>query len=228
MGKPYVYGRADDLGIPVVDAKERVFVAVTANDVINAKKADSRHCALARAALRLPGVNAAYFFRSRAFLEYADKMVKFTLPSSVEKEIVSFDRAQIFAPGAYQLSPIEPSMRKRKRSVYNKAYKSGRRTSTRRDTTPRERAGLREAIAKVAAAESRPPVTKEERQFEREMKRIEAVTNPTKAKPVKAERHSMTSGAVKKAAPMPLHPSGPKTFHRRSQYVRDLHDPGEP
>jgi hypothetical protein len=105
MTRPYVYHRADDLGIPVVDATDRMLILVTDDDVVRAKKMDSKHCALARASMRLPNVHAAYFFRSTAFLEYANRIVRFKLPASVQKEIVSFDRAQIMASGVFQLTP---------------------------------------------------------------------------------------------------------------------------
>jgi hypothetical protein len=109
--KPYVYKRAELLGIPVMDAIGSQKVIVLKEDVARAMKMKSEHCALARAALRIPGVVAAYFFRSCAFLEYPDKMVRFTLPQSVQKEIVSFDRARVFADGVYQISPPPPSSR---------------------------------------------------------------------------------------------------------------------
>ena len=108
--KPYVYKRAEDLGIPVVEAKKPLFVGVTAIDVADAKKKNSKYCALARAAARLPQVNAAYIFRSTAFIEYPNRMERFLLPQSVQKEIVSFDRSRIFAEGTYQLSPIPASL----------------------------------------------------------------------------------------------------------------------
>ena len=46
--RPYVYRRADELGIPVADATARQKVIVTTSDVVSAKKASSKHCALAR------------------------------------------------------------------------------------------------------------------------------------------------------------------------------------
>jgi|SRR6185436_5721446 len=133
--KPYVYRRAEDLGIPVVDATGHVHVVVTDNDVVNAKKANSKHCALARASLRIPGVNAAYFFRSVAFLEFEDRMVRFALPPSVQKEIVSFDRAQIFDAGKYQLSPMSPSsapdVQRRYRKRHERKAKAAQRAAKR-------------------------------------------------------------------------------------------------
>lgn len=125
--KTYVARRADELGIPVVDGVGHVHVVVTESDVANAKKANSKHCALARAALRLPGVNAAYFFRTMAFLEYEDRIVRQHLPVSVQKEIVSFDRASIFASGDYQLSPVSPSDRDQVRLKRRKKERRQRR-----------------------------------------------------------------------------------------------------
>jgi len=100
-----VVDRAKRLGIPVVDAENPIIVTVTKDDVVKAKKKDSTMCALSRASARLPGVRRGYFFRSMAYLEYANRMVRYVLPPSVQKEIVSFDRSQMFAEGAYQLSP---------------------------------------------------------------------------------------------------------------------------
>ena len=99
-------------------------MVVTSSDVINATKANSKLCALSRAAMRLPGVNAAYFFRSTAFVEYGDEMVKYQLPPSVQKEIVSFDRAKIFAPGVYQLAAVSPSNSKKAIEERSRSRKS--------------------------------------------------------------------------------------------------------
>lgn len=122
-----MYKRADDLGIPIKDATSRIKIVVTDNDVVSAKKADSKHCALARAALRLPGVKAAYFFRQIAFLEYANKMLKFHLPESVTREIVTFDRAQIFDSGIYQMRPPPPSLTRAAIDKRGKQDKAARR-----------------------------------------------------------------------------------------------------
>lgn len=224
MGRPYIYSRADDLGIPVKDASQRMFVAVTAHDVINAKKANSKHCALARAALRLPEVNAAYFFRQTAFLEYEDKILKFELPVSVQKEIVSFDRAQIFAPGVYQLSPPPPSSRSPKaRKAYRDAVRDGKRKIEFRKPTLNERTGLKDAIAKIARSAPLPD-TPEGKEFERMVASAEKGTPKAKKPRAGSER---ASGIVGPRAAQPLMPGGPNKFVRRSQYVRTLDDPGD-
>lgn len=207
MSKPYVYHRAEDLGIPVVDSKSKVFIAVTDHDVINSRKANSKHCALARAALRLPDVVAAYFFRNTAFIEYDNKIVRFMLPPSVQHEIVSFDRAQIFDPGVYQLSPPSPA---HDRKAMRDAQKTLRRKRNGSPPPPRTKAedrSLRDAIAKVAAADPRNE-TAEQRDFDRNIERT---------------MNNRTSGAVSAKAPAPLLPTG--KFVRRTQYVRDLNEP---
>lgn len=219
MTRPYVYQRADDLGIPIVDSKERRFLAVTSVDVILAKKANSKLCALSRAAMRLPGVAAAYFFRTNAFLEYKDRMVRFQLPASVQKEIVSFDRSQIFAAGVYQISPISPSSQRRAKQkaassrriraegVRPENAKFGKRTQPRseRKIAVKETASLAAAIERIEASEPKID-TPEAKQFHALMGR-------------------RTHGAVSKKAATPLLSS--RNFTRRAQYVRDMHEPDD-
>lgn len=202
MPKNYVYQRAEDLGIPIVDSTSPVVMAVTEHDVVNAKKANSKHCALSRAALRLPNVVAAYFFRSAAFLEYRDRMVRFNLPASVQKEIVSFDRAQIFAPGVYQLSAIEPSRSPAK----TKKYRTKRKKV--------ERARVRSLAAQAAA--QRAELTK----------KIETIAARTQQPdtPEFREFNNRIAGIMSVAAPTPIAPEG-KRMHHRTQYVRTLAEP---
>jgi excisionase family DNA binding protein len=116
----YVIRRATELGMEVVDADQPVQIVVTVDDILKAKKANSRTCALAKASSRLPGVRTGYFFRSIAYLEYKNRMVRFAIPQSLQKEIVSFDRSHIFAPGIYQLSVPVPSGRYKKSNDKNK------------------------------------------------------------------------------------------------------------
>jgi hypothetical protein len=101
----YVTDRAKKLGIPIMDGMSPLVITVTHHDVVNALKSDSKRCALSRASERIAGVVHGYFFRTLAYLEYRGRMVRYILPPSVQKEIVSFDRAQVFASGIYQLSP---------------------------------------------------------------------------------------------------------------------------
>lgn len=101
----YITKRAKQLNLKKIDGGALLTLEVLASDVKEAKQRNSKCCAFACAAKRLPKVRAAYFFRSTAWLEYADKMVRYILPPSMQKEIVSFDRAKVMAPGVYRLSP---------------------------------------------------------------------------------------------------------------------------
>lgn len=121
MGANYVSKRAFDLELPVVDATEPLALQVTNLDVQNAVDKNSKCCAFVRAAERqVDNIRAAFFFRTLAYLEYDDRLVRYQLPPSVQKEIVSFDRSRIMMPGLYQLSKPSPAatlkaLKKRKR-----------------------------------------------------------------------------------------------------------------
>jgi hypothetical protein len=100
----YITKRARDLGLKKSDAKKPLLLEVRKVDVTKAVQKNSKCCGFARACKRIPHVRAAYFFRSTAWVEYDDgKIVRYILPPSVQKEIVSFDRSKIMAPGTYQL-----------------------------------------------------------------------------------------------------------------------------
>lgn len=201
MPKNYVYQRAEDLGLPIVDSASPVLVTVTNHDVVNAKKANSKDCALSRAALRTPQVQAAYFFRNKAFLEYGDKIVRFQLPPSVQKEIVSFDRSQIFAPGIYQLSAISPAntpvQAKKHRSKKKREERA--RIRTLKQSAADQRRALTAKIEKIAA-QTKQPDTQEFREF-----------------------NARIAGIMSATAPTPIGPA--KRHHHRSQYVRTLVEP---
>lgn len=108
----YISVRAKERGIPMLDANKPIVVDVTPADCRKADRKNPEQCALARAVERMykdQGVVSAYFFRSCAWLEYKDKLVRYHLPPSMQKEIVSFDRGAGFAPGKYQLSKVAES-----------------------------------------------------------------------------------------------------------------------
>lgn len=216
--KPYVYKRAEDLGIPVQDSKEHMRVVVTMADVVLAKKADSKHCALARATMRLPRVNAAYFFRSLAFIEYPDAMVKYQLPISVQKEIVSFDRAGVFAEGTYQLAPISPQKTVARRAKYEQKRKKARRA----------------AASKAAAVRSKANKssgTMTEREQSNFLAAQKAGLGPDgfakKVADVLASHigERTVTGIRRADAPAPLPSRAPTRYVHRTQYVRDLREP---
>jgi hypothetical protein len=121
--------RAQGLGLKMVDAKKPLTIELTIDDIKGSKTRDPRHCAFAEACKRSSsGVLAAYFFRQTAWLEYDDKMVRYILPGSVQKEIVSFDRGGLMASGVYRLTPPKGSnslAAARKRSKTRKKHPQG-------------------------------------------------------------------------------------------------------
>ena len=108
----YITKHAKENGLRVVDATSDAEIYVLAADIKGATQKNSKCCAFARAAKRQdPKVKRAYFFRSVAWLEYDDKIVRYTLPVSVQKEIVSFDRSKMMDPGLYQINKPRKSTR---------------------------------------------------------------------------------------------------------------------
>jgi hypothetical protein len=101
----FITKRARELGLKKVDATRPLELEVTRNDVRLAVPKNAKCCALARACKRQLECRAAYFFRSTAWLEYEDRVVRYLLPPSVQKEIVAFDRSRSMEPGLYQLTP---------------------------------------------------------------------------------------------------------------------------
>ena len=99
----YITKRAKELGLKKSDARRNLSVEVTAADIKGAKTKDSKNCAFARACKRTLKADAAYFFRSTAWIEKNGKLERYMLPQSAQKEIVAFDRSRSFEPGVYQL-----------------------------------------------------------------------------------------------------------------------------
>jgi hypothetical protein len=100
----YITRRAKDLGLRKVDARSPLVLGVTVADIRFAQQKNPECCALARAACReYRGVRYAYFFRSTAWLEYPDRLVRYVLPTEVQRAIATFDRTSTMEPGAYRL-----------------------------------------------------------------------------------------------------------------------------
>lgn len=123
MCKTYVQRICSAKGLKLVDARRPIVVGVGLDDILKSRTANSKCCAFARAAKREPGVLAAYFFRSTAFLEFSNRMVRYRLPAGVQKEIVSFDRAGIMAPGEYELAVPGASRTPEANQAYYKVRK---------------------------------------------------------------------------------------------------------
>lgn len=97
---------ARQLRLKKVDARKPMLLEVLPKDAKLGKEKDPRSCAFAEACMRsTDGVTGVFFFRTTAWVQYADKLVRYLLPASMQKEIVSFDRGAGIEPGIYQMSP---------------------------------------------------------------------------------------------------------------------------
>lgn len=125
----YVTKRSEDLQKPIEDAKEPLMLEVKPLDIVRASDKNSKCCAFVRACEReVKGAQAAFFFRSTAYVEYEDKILRYILPPSVQKEIVMFDRSRTMEPGVYQLSAVHPARTMRALKKMNAKRKTGNAT----------------------------------------------------------------------------------------------------
>lgn len=114
----------------IVDSKDSIEVDVNEKDCgRGAKRMDPEGCAMARALKREYKADGAIIGISNSYLIKGHRAVRFKTPTTVAREIVSFDRHHDFAPGEYKLSPISPSAKlgaERHRRDNGRAHPSGR------------------------------------------------------------------------------------------------------
>jgi hypothetical protein len=92
-----------------VDADAPVEVSVNAKDCRDAQKLNPTECALARAARRELHAEGVIIGMTSSYIINGKTALRFATPVSVQREIVSFDRNQDFAPGDYYLTPKAPT-----------------------------------------------------------------------------------------------------------------------
>jgi hypothetical protein len=89
----------------VSDGKKTVRVEVTKKDSNSSTVKNHKGCAMAVACKRTFDLSGVVISRDRAYLVTGDKAVRYALPESVSREVVSFDRNAGFAEGEYALVP---------------------------------------------------------------------------------------------------------------------------
>jgi hypothetical protein len=108
----WITNHAKELGIVKIDAKTPLTLVVKKPDIERAKSKDATDCAFACSVKRLfKGVRSVYFFRTCAYIEYQNRLIRYLLPISMQKEIVAFDRSKQMEPGVYRLTPPGRSSR---------------------------------------------------------------------------------------------------------------------
>jgi len=73
------------------------------------KVSDPGACAFAECAKDKLHADAAYFFRSTAYVQKGKRLTRYVLPVSMQKEVVAFDRWKAMEPGEYRLARPEKS-----------------------------------------------------------------------------------------------------------------------
>lgn len=95
----------------VVDATRPVEISVNKRDCKEAKRLNPSECALARAGRRELKSDGVIIGMASSYVIRGTQAIRFATPASVQREIVSFDRHQDFAPGDYYLTPKCPAQR---------------------------------------------------------------------------------------------------------------------
>ena len=95
----------------VADANQPLRITVTSDDVKRAKAKQEDSCAIAKACERIPRVDGAIVKTTTAYVITGDLAIRYLLPETVTREIVSFDRHHDFRPGEYQLSAMNKAHR---------------------------------------------------------------------------------------------------------------------
>jgi len=95
----------------VMDATENARVEVTRRDNSNAKVRNHSACAMAVACKRTFGMDGVIISIGTAYLIKGDSALRYHLPASISREVVSFDREAGFDEGTYELKRPAPGDR---------------------------------------------------------------------------------------------------------------------
>jgi hypothetical protein len=87
----------------VQDAIEPLEVEVKTCDIQRSKTKNHRGCVFARACKRTYGIEGAVIAVKTAYLIDGTTALRYAIPESLSREIVSFDRNGQFAPGDYHI-----------------------------------------------------------------------------------------------------------------------------
>ncbi len=108
----------------VVDATDDIDIRVTKVDTASKAVRNHKECALAHACKRAMQADGAIINVTSAYVIKGDTAVRYKLPETISREIVSFDREAGFEPGDYHLHTPPPS------SKLGNDKRSGSRTYT--------------------------------------------------------------------------------------------------
>lgn len=93
----------------VTDAVKPIQIEVAQADSKNAKVRNHQACAMAVACKRAMKADGVIVALTKAYVIMGKRAVRYQLPESVSREVISFDREAGFAPGTYQMSVPNPN-----------------------------------------------------------------------------------------------------------------------
>lgn len=132
----------------VVDGEVDIQVSVTKKDTTHAKVRNHSACAFAMACKRMfnaEGVNGVIVAVKTAYLVRGNLAVRYKLPESVSREVVSFDRGAIFDEGVYHMNaPAKSSKLGARKGRNNKGVTKG--TGKKTMFTKHDTRGIRVAL----------------------------------------------------------------------------------
>jgi len=120
--------RISALGLKPMDSETPLRFEVTKADINGANPKNPAQCAIARAIQRQHGAVAAFVFRTTAWVQKGKRLIRYSIPPSLQAEIVAFDRGgkKAFAPGDYQLGAAPNPGRAARHAAAKKAGKHAR------------------------------------------------------------------------------------------------------
>ena len=146
MNMGFIAQRAADLGKTMIDSGKALDITITERDVKQGKASSPSHCAIARAVRRIrPDVENVFVFRSTCWIEEGERLIRYSLPDSLQKEIVCFDRAKKFAAGDYYLGPA-PNRKRNREQARGKRPQVEARRKRRASSAPKKRSHRTEGI----------------------------------------------------------------------------------
>jgi hypothetical protein len=110
-------------GKPVFDAKKKIEITISADDVAKGARRSQADCAAALSIQRcIPGAKGARVCIGRTYVDMGDHWMMYNTPDSLKHEVIAHDRDGRFQPDDYYLNPISPSeiSRRGKRTGSNK------------------------------------------------------------------------------------------------------------
>lgn len=109
-GKTHGMDRTKNIldGLPIVNATKSLKLEITTADIKHSQKKSAGFCAAAVACVRQLKAKEARVHLSRTYIRHNGKWIRYITPTSLQKEIIAFDRGGSFEPGHYRLMKVPP------------------------------------------------------------------------------------------------------------------------